>query len=125
MRGGSREQRLAALRRGNEVRTVRAALKREIREGMIGVEAVAALLEQRNHPDWLEPMKVAELVGAVPNLGEKRVGRLLAEGRCGGSATVGGMSRTQRNELAEALLRWHDRNIERRTAEAIRAAQRA
>jgi hypothetical protein len=121
---GSRAQRMAALEQGNDVRRRRAALKREIRQGQIGEAAVAALMQQRRYPSWLEPMKVREVLAAVPKLGDKRVDALMEQGKCTVATTLGGMSRTQRTELSEAILRRHDRVRRRRTSDAIREAQR-
>jgi 23S rRNA A1618 N6-methylase RlmF len=90
----SLEQRMTALQRANEIRSKRAELKREIKAGRTRVRAV--LLEP---PDYMESMKVFDLILCAPKYGRVKVNNILALCRISPSKTLGGLSERQRAEL--------------------------
>lgn len=91
-------QRLAALDTANEIRSRRAVLKKELKHGQ---ESVVKLLD--DPPEWLDTMKVWDLLMAVPKYGRVKVNRLLVANRISPSKTVGGLSERQNTELLLAL----------------------
>lgn len=68
------EQRDAALRRGNEVREKRAAMKRELRTG-----AISLAYALRANKWYTENMSVRELLVSVPRLGNRKASKILDE----------------------------------------------
>lgn len=97
----SLQQRMDALARANEVRTRRAQLKRDLKAGRVDV--LDYLLEP---PEWIETMKVFDLLLAVPKAGRVKVQKTLLQCRASMSKTVGGMSQRQRSELASMVGAW-------------------
>lgn len=93
-------QRMTALGRANEIRTERAVLKRDIKAGRKVVHDY--LLDP---PEWLETMKVFDLLIATPKYGRVKVNKVLQQCRMSPSKTVGGMSVRQRTELVSMLRR--------------------
>ncbi len=94
----SLNQRLDALQRANEVRSKRAALKRDLKAGR---QSIDRLLE--SPPEWLETAKVMDMLLAVPKYGRVRAGKILAQCRISASKTIGGLTPRQRAELVHAL----------------------
>ncbi len=95
----SLEQRMAALHVANEIRSRRAALKRDLKAG--GVDLVQLLLDP---PAWLETAKVMELLLAVPRYGRVKTLKTLRRASITTTTkTVGGLSDRQRHELVDAL----------------------
>lgn len=94
----SLEQRLRALQRANEVRSRRAELKCELKDGSRVVGEV--LLEPAAE---LETMKVFELLLAAPKFGRVKVSKILSQHRISPSKTIGGLSERQRRELVMHL----------------------
>lgn len=92
------EQRLAALKRANHIRSHRARLKREVASGRRHVAAVLVADDP-----LLDTMKVWDLLIAQPKRGRVKVNNLLTRLRISPSKTVGGLSARQRNELLEYL----------------------
>ena len=92
-------QRMDALQRANEIRTRRAQLKRDLKGGRVGIDALLS-----DAPEWIHTAKVSELLLAVPKYGRVKVNRVLGQCRVSPSKTVGGLSERQRGELV-ALLR--------------------
>lgn len=92
----STEQRAAALRRGNEVRLLRAGMKRSLT-----LPVCLDLVAQP--PWWLASMKIEPLLVAVPKFGPVGVRALLRRLLIAESKTVGGLSWRQRNALLDAL----------------------
>jgi hypothetical protein len=92
-------QRLDALERANEVRTKRAALKRNLKNGR---ESIHTLL--MDPPEYVETAKVFDMLLAVPMYGRVKVNKVLTQCRISPSKTIGGLSQRQRDELV-ALLR--------------------
>lgn len=94
----SLEQRLTALAHGNEIRIKRANLKRDIKAGRANVKSLLA-----DPPEWLETMKVFELLLAEPKVGRVKANKYMNSCRISPSKTVGGMSERQRHELIMAV----------------------
>lgn len=93
------EQRVAALERANEIRSLRANLKKDIKAGRV---SVLDILE--NPTADLATMKVFDLLLAAPKLGRVKVNKILVRCRVSPSKTLGGMSHRQRRELIDAVL---------------------
>jgi hypothetical protein len=91
-------QRMEALGRANEIRTKRAALKRDLKAGRASIHLV--LLDP---PDYVEMAKVFDMLLAVPKYGRVKVGKVLRSCRISPSKTIGGMSERQRAELISML----------------------
>jgi hypothetical protein len=89
------DQRMDALRRANEVRALRAQLKRDLKAGRV---SIAALL--LDPPRFLETAKVFDLLLALPRHGRVKATKLLQNSRVSPSTTFGGLSERQRTELA-------------------------
>ena len=93
--GRSLDQRLNALSKANEVRAVRAQLKRDLKAGRLSISAL--LLEP---PQYLETAKVFDMVLALPKVGRVKATKILNSCRVSPSKTFGGLSERQRTELA-------------------------
>ncbi len=91
-------QRMEALNKANEIRTERAVLKRDLKAGRKKPHDL--LLEP---PEWLETMKIFDLLIATPKRGRVKVNKILVQCRISPSKTIGGMSQRQRNELVSML----------------------
>lgn len=87
-------QRMEALDLANEIRTKRAQLKRDLKAGRVSLWATLM-----DPPDFIETMKVFDLLLAVPKFGRVKVNGILRVCRMSPSKTVGGMSERQRGEL--------------------------
>jgi S13-like protein len=96
--GRSREQRLRALAKANEVRAERAELKRGVAAGRLRVGRVVA-----DPPACARTAKVRELLLAAPGIGPARADRLLARCRIAPAKTLAGLTDRQRGELVELL----------------------
>jgi hypothetical protein len=94
------DQRLRALRQANEVRSRRAALKKELASARVRIEDVLA-----RPPEYAKTAKVQDLLLAVPKVGPARAARVLSRCRVALSKTVGGMTERQRGELIELVRR--------------------
>lgn len=92
------EQRLAALARANEIRLLRAQVKRDIRSREI---QAWPLIDEP--PAELLTMKVYDLLLAMPKFGAFKVSALLRQHAISTSKTVGGLSDRQRAALVEWL----------------------
>ena len=91
----SLDQRIDALSRANEVRALRAQLKRDLKAGRVSIGAL--LLDP---PPYSESAKVFDMLLAVPKVGRVKATKILDS--CGVSPrkTFGGLSERQRAELA-------------------------
>ena len=96
----SPDQRMAALRRANEIRTARAQLKRDLKAGRRSIHDL--LLEP---PEFLATAKVLDLLLAVPKYGRVKANKVLLLCRISPSKTIGGLSARQRTELVSMLRR--------------------
>jgi hypothetical protein len=94
----SPDQRTAALNRANEIRTLRAQLKRDLKAGRT---SIAALL--LDPPSWLESAKVLDMLLALPKVGRVKATKTLDSCRVSPSKTFGGLTDRQRAELAARL----------------------
>jgi hypothetical protein len=89
-------QRMAALDRGNAIRSHRARLKREMKVGTgkrSAADVLAAPLEEELS------MKVVDLLLAIPKVGRVKANKWLVKVRASPSKTIGGISSRQREEL--------------------------
>lgn len=91
----SSEQRLAALRFANEVRSHRATIKKALRYGDM---TPATVLFSLGDP-WLQGMKVQDVLLATPKLGRVKAARALRHCGVSPSKTIGGMTDRQREDL--------------------------
>jgi hypothetical protein len=87
-----------ALARANEVRALRARLKRDLKAGRA---SIGPLL--RDPPPYLESAKVLDLLLALPKVGRVKATKVLQITRVSPGKTFGGLSERQRAELAERL----------------------
>lgn len=94
----SKQQRLEALARANEIRIMRSELKRGLRAGEERLEDIIT-----NPPGYLHSAKVAELLMSVPKVGPVRAARILEQCRVSPSKTVIGLTPRQRRELLDVL----------------------
>jgi hypothetical protein len=96
-----REQRLAALRKANEVRAGRAQLKRDLASGRVDIEQILAW-----PPEVAKTARVHDLLLAVPGLGPARVARLQLCCGISESKTAAALSERQRGELIRRIAGW-------------------
>ncbi len=94
----SLDQRMAALSLANEVRGLRAQLKRDLKAGKASFGEL--LLDV---PACLETAKVFDLLLALPRVGRVKATSILNGCRISPSKTFGGLSDRQRAELAGRL----------------------
>jgi len=91
-----------ALSRANEVRVLRAQLKRDLKAGRVSIGAL--LLDP---PACLGAAKVFDMLLAVPKYGRVKANRILNQCRISPSKTIGGLSERQRAELVSQLHKLH------------------
>ena len=94
----SLDQRLDALRRANEIRSLRAQLKKELKSGALSVEKVIS-----EPKDFVLTAKVFDIIVAAPKYGKVKATRLLNQCRISQGKTLGGLSTRQREELVDLL----------------------
>ena len=94
----SYEQRMEALGRANDVRIKRGRLKKNIKAGDV---SATQILEEP--PDYVDAMKVFDLLMARPKTGSVKAAKLLNQCRISQSKTIGGLSDRQRHELIDLL----------------------
>lgn len=94
----SRQQRLEALRRANDIRSERARLKERLRAGELAITDVLA-----DPPPCVHTAKVLDLLLAVPKYGRVKANKVLERCRVSPSKTVNGLTPRQRKELLEVL----------------------
>ena len=90
----SRDQRMEALKRANDIRVRRAKLKKDLKDGRVRVQSILS-----QPPDYVETAKVFDILMAVPKFGRVKAARFLNQCRISQSKTVGGLSDRQRAEL--------------------------
>lgn len=88
------EQRTAALQVAREVRSWRSEVKGRVKARQLSVADVLRLDDER-----LETWKVADLLGAQPYWGKKRVAGFLRRAQISPTKTIGGLSTRQRAEV--------------------------
>lgn len=96
----SLDQRMDALRRANEIRSLRAQLKRDLKNGSTSITQVIA-----EPPEFVLTAKVFDMLVAVPKYGKVKASRFLNTCRISQGKTIGGLSERQRSELLEVLNR--------------------
>ncbi len=94
----SLEQRRAALRLANDVRSRRADLKRKMKKGR-----VSSFDQLASPPRYIETMKVFDLLLSMPKVGRVKADKTLRQCRISPSKTVGGLSERQRREILALL----------------------
>lgn len=94
----SLRQRREALEEANRIRSHRARLKRQVKNGAIAVPDI--LLDPHEE---IETMKVFDLMLAMPKVGRVKANKVLQRTRVSPSKTVGGLSERQRRELVSLL----------------------
>lgn len=97
----SLQQRRDALARANEVRTFRAAMKKDLKGRQ---QSLLPLLEEP--PAELASMKVLDLLIAAPKVGRVKATKVLRSAQVSPSKTVGGLSERQRTELLVRMGPW-------------------
>ena len=93
-------QRREALVEANRIRLKRAQLKRDIKAGRVSVHHL--LIEV---PEYIETMKVFDLLLATPKIGRVKANKYMQICRISPSKTIGGMSARQRAEIASMMRR--------------------
>lgn len=93
-------QRRDALLKANQVRIRRARLKKNLKAQRI---TIVPLIE--NPPQYIETMKIFDLMLAVPKYGRVKANKVLGYCRISPSKTIGGLSERQRNEIVAQLRR--------------------
>lgn len=93
-------QRREALTKANDVRTGRAALKKNLKAGRHSIHTLIL-----DPPELIRTMKLFDLMLAVPKYGRVKVNKVLTQCRISPSKTVGGLSERQRNEIVRMLRR--------------------
>jgi CheY-like chemotaxis protein len=94
----SPESRMNALRQANQVRSLRAKLKQDLREGTVRLEQILA-----TRAGYLATAEVFDLLLAVPKIGPVTAAHLLNLAHIGPSKTVVALSERQRTRLIELL----------------------
>lgn len=94
----SHDQRMAALKRANGIRSARAKLKRDLKAGRASIHDLL-----HTPPDYVLTAKVFDMLLAVPKYGRVKANRVLHQCRVSPSKTIGGLSERQRRELIERL----------------------
>ena len=87
-----------ALRQANHVRSARATLKQDLREGTVRLEQILA-----SPAGYLATAKVFDLLVAVPKIGPAKAAHLLKLAQISPSKTIVALSERQRARLIELL----------------------
>jgi hypothetical protein len=96
----SLDQRMDALRRANVIRSQRAQLKRNLKNGDASIKDIIM-----SPPEFVQTAKVYDMLMAVPKYGKVKATRFLNHCRISQGKTIGGLSERQRGELLELLSR--------------------
>lgn len=91
---------MEALGNANRVRTDRARVKRDLKAGHTQVHDL--ILEP---PEWMETMKIFDLILACPKYGRVKVDKLLRLCRISSAKPIGELSVRQRIEVVSRLRR--------------------
>jgi hypothetical protein len=94
----SLDQRMEALRRANEIRSMRAQLKKDLKSGRASIAEIIS-----SPPDYVATAKVFDLLMAVPKYGKVKATRFLNHCRIAQGKTIGGLTDRQRSELLDLL----------------------
>src|SRR5207245_11252670 len=90
----SRDQRMEALKRANDIRVRRAKLKKDLKDGRVRIQTILS-----NPPEYVSTAKVFDILMALPKFGRAKAARFLNQCGIRQSKTVGGLSDRQRAEL--------------------------
>jgi hypothetical protein len=90
--------RMAALARANEIRSRRSCLKAAMKTGEVLLADV--LLSEE---DWLQTMRVREILLAAPGIGAVKAGRALQACLLSPTIALGRLTRQRRKDLAALL----------------------
>lgn len=109
--GRTLEQRRAALRHANAIRSARKALKAELKgRGVLALvellrdpDRVAGELVEQAPAGYVDTMHVADALTATRGIGTVKAGRFLRAVKVSPSRTLAGLSDRQRRELADAV----------------------
>jgi hypothetical protein len=88
------DQRVAALRKGNAIRSRRALLKAELAKKTLFPAEVLA-----SDADWLETMRVRDVLLATPKVGRVRTDTAMRRCTVTPGRTIGGLTRRQYRDL--------------------------
>jgi hypothetical protein len=88
------DQRIEALMRANSIRSQRAALKADLKRGIVNIRSILA-----SPPEYLLTAKVIDVLMAAPKCGRVKSARVMDMCRVSSSKTVGGLTERQRSEL--------------------------
>lgn len=91
-------QRMDALHHGNQIRISRANLKKDLKAGRVSI--LPLILDP---PEYIEAMKLFDLMMAMPKYGRVKVNKILQMHRISPSKTLGGLSQRQRGEIVSML----------------------
>ena len=89
---------MEALARANEIRSLRAQLKKDIKSGATSLASVIS-----DPPEYVMTAKVYDMLMAVPKYGRVKATRFLTHCRISQGKTIGGLSERQRAELIDLL----------------------
>jgi hypothetical protein len=92
------QERKSALREANRVRFARAATKRMLKSGELGIYELLM-----DPSEELKGAKVEEMLLAVKGMGRIKVGRVMREAGVSRSKTLVGLTHGQRDRLIRAL----------------------
>lgn len=96
----ARTDRMAALGLANEVRIARSQLKRDIRAGKVTAAEVVLLSPT---PDWLQRMRVEQLILSAFGFKRRTCQRILLRSRVTPATTMGSLTSAQREMLVAEL----------------------
>ena len=98
----SQEQRVAASRQAVANRRRRAEIKALIKSGDLSLEE---LFEMAEREECVAQMRAADLIGALPAVGEVKAKRIMRAAAIAESRRIRGLGPKQRAELFRALVR--------------------
>lgn len=91
---------MEALQRANQIRSLRAQLKKDLKAGNASLIDIIA-----SPPEYVQTAKVFDMLMAVPKYGKVKATRHLNACRISQGKTIGGLSDRQRAELIDLLAR--------------------
>ncbi len=98
----SQEQRVAASKLAVANRRRRAEVKNLIKSGDLSLEEIFELAEQE---ECVAQMRAADLIGALPAIGEVKAKKIMNAAAIASSRRIRGLGPRQRAELFRALVR--------------------
>src|SRR5260370_287460 len=90
----SRDQRMEALKRANDIRVRRAKLKKDLKDGRVRIQTILS-----NPPEYVSTAKVFDILMAVPKFGRVKAARFLNQCRISQSNPGGGLPAGRRAEV--------------------------